>query len=97
MTSSNDVTASYTSFGSSATSAGFYDGTNATAWVDLAASPTVTFDQSSSGSTPSERWTAQAQPSFTLTAAGQTLPAIYYDQVIQTFTARHRQRHGDGQ
>ncbi len=86
MTASNDVTASYTSFNSSATQT-VYDGVTPTAWVDN--TTTVNFDTASSGSTASERWqydAAGVQPSFTTEHLDHPR-ASYYDQVSDTFSA----------
>src|SRR5208283_130175 len=86
LSSSNYVTAQYDQFGSPVDStAAIYDQHDLTDWADVGS--TATLDQRSNGSSPSERWQSQAQPTRSVTSSATPLNGNYYDQVNETFSA----------
>ncbi|MGA2705248.1 MAG: Ig-like domain-containing protein, partial [Isosphaeraceae bacterium] len=86
LSSSNYVTAQYDQFGSLVNStAAIYDQHDLTDWADVGS--TATLDQQSSGSSASERWRSQTQPTQSVTSPATPLNGNYYDQVSETFSA----------
>src|SRR5208283_2168756 len=86
LSSSNYVTAQYDQFGSPVDSTtAMYDQHDPTDWADVRS--TATLDQTSSGSTASERWRSKAQPTQSVTSPATPLDGNYYDQVGETFSA----------
>jgi hypothetical protein len=84
MSSTNNITASYTQRGSPKT-ATIWDGNSVTDAADVGS--TVTYGAASSSSGASERWQANAagtQPSFSVASNSSTFAQTYYDQLKLT-------------
>ncbi len=87
MSSSNDIVASFSAFGTPAT-VSLYDNYNPLVYVDASTLPTVSFSPVSTGSVASERWQYDAagdSPSFTPDMLS-TFSATYYNQDLLSIT-----------